>query len=72
MRENQLESSNIASTQSLRPALEREESSTALAPGDGFSPVLAQGGHDAVSHARELNRITRGAPSRVRRTIFLS
>jgi hypothetical protein len=70
MRENQLESSNIVSTQSLRPALEREESSAALAPRDGFSPVLAQGGHEAASHARELNRITRGAPSRASRSLL--
>jgi hypothetical protein len=70
MRESQLDSNNITSTQSLRPALEREESRATLAPEDGFSPVLAQGGHDAASHARELNRITRGAPSRASHSLL--
>src|SRR5580698_5093091 len=70
MRENQLDNSNITSTQSLRPALEHEESRATLAPEDGFSPVLAQGGHDAGSHARELNRITRGAPSRASHSLL--
>ena len=64
MRESQLDSSNVTSTQSLRPSFEHEESRATVTPEDGFNPVLAQGGLDAAFHARVLNRITCGAPSR--------